>query len=56
MATLDTAIGNLEKALVRDTRKQGTNDWASRLEKGNKRGNMISHMMGDICTALPPMK
>ena len=33
IATLDTAIGNLKKALVRDTRKQGTNNWASRLQK-----------------------
>ena len=33
IATLDTAIGNLTKALVRDTTKAGTNDWASRLQK-----------------------
>ena len=33
IATLDTAIGQLKKALVRDTRKVGTDDWASRLEK-----------------------
>ena len=33
IATLDTAIGQLKKALVRDTRKIGTDDWASRLEK-----------------------
>ena len=33
IATLDTAIGNLKKALARDTRKQMTNDWASRLQK-----------------------
>ena len=36
IATLDTAIGNLKKALVRDTRKAGTNDWASRLQKVTK--------------------
>jgi len=33
IATIDTAIGYLKKALVRDTRKVGTDDWASRLEK-----------------------
>ena len=33
IATLDTAVGQLKKALVRDTRKMGTDDWASRLEK-----------------------
>ena len=33
IATIDTAIGNLKKALVRDTRKVGTDDWASRLQK-----------------------
>lgn len=33
IATLDTAIGNFKKALVRDTRRVGTDDWASRLEK-----------------------
>jgi hypothetical protein len=33
IATIDTAIGQLKKALVRDTRKVGTDDWASRLEK-----------------------
>ena len=39
IATLDTAIGNLKKALVRDTRKAGTNDWASRLQKVTKGPN-----------------
>ena len=29
IATIDTAIGNLKKALVRVTRKAATNDWAS---------------------------
>ena len=33
IATIDTAIGQLKKALVRDTRKVGTDDWASRLQK-----------------------
>ena len=33
IATIDTAIGNFKKALVRDTRKAGTDDWASRLQK-----------------------
>ena len=33
IATIDTAIGQLKKALVCDTRKMGTDDWASRLEK-----------------------
>ena len=34
ISTLDTATGQFKKALVRDTRKVGTDDWASRLEKG----------------------
>ena len=33
IATLDTAIGNLKKALARVARKQRTNDWASLLQK-----------------------
>ena len=33
IATLDVAIGKLKKARVSDTRKIGTNDWASRLGK-----------------------
>ena len=41
IATLDTAIGNLKKALARDTRKQGTNDWASRLEKVTRGQNNL---------------
>ena len=32
IATLDKAIGVLKKALARDTRKQGTHNWASRLQ------------------------
>ena len=41
IATLDTAIGLLKKALVRDTRKAGTNNWASRLEKVTKGQNNL---------------
>ena len=41
IATLDTAIGNLKKALVRDTRKVGTNNWASRLEKVTRGQNNL---------------
>ena len=33
IATLDAAIEQLKKQLVRDTRKLGINDWASRLQK-----------------------
>ena len=33
IATLDVAIGQLKRQLVRDTRKLGINDWASRLQK-----------------------
>ena len=33
IATIGVAIGRLKRALVRDTRKLGTNDWASRLRK-----------------------
>ena len=33
ISTLDNSIGNLKKALARDTRKQQTNNWASRLQK-----------------------
>ena len=36
IATIDIAIGNFKKALVRDTRKVGTNDWASRIQKVTK--------------------
>ena len=41
IATLDTAIGNLKKALARDARKQGTNNWASRLQKVTKGQNNL---------------
>jgi len=33
IATIDTAIGNLKKAMARDARKNQTNDWADRLQK-----------------------
>jgi hypothetical protein len=33
IATIDTAIGNLKKAMARDARKNQTNDWAERLQK-----------------------
>ena len=39
IATIDTAIGNLKKALVRVTRKAGTNDWASKLQQVTKGQN-----------------
>ena len=39
--TLDTAIGNLKKALACDTRKHGTNNWASRLQKVTKGQNNL---------------
>ena len=41
IATIDNAIGNLKKALARDTRKQGTNDWASRLQKVTQGQNSL---------------
>ena len=41
IATLDTAIGNFKKALARDCRDQGTNDWASRLSKVTAGQNRI---------------
>ena len=39
IATIDTAIGNFKKALVRDTRRLGTDDWASRIDKVTKGQN-----------------
>ena len=33
LATLDSAIGSLKKALARDLRKVQTDDWAARLDK-----------------------
>ncbi len=40
ISTIDVAIGYLKKALVRDTRRLGTDDWASRLQKVTKGQNM----------------
>ena len=39
IATIGTAIGNFKKALVRDTMRLGTDDWASRLDKVTKGQN-----------------
>ena len=33
IATLDVAIAQLKKQLARDTRRLGTDDWSSRLQK-----------------------
>ena len=44
VATLDTAIGNIKKALVRDTRNQGTNNRAGRLQQVTK-GQHICQLM-----------
>ena len=41
ISTLDAAIGNLKKAMVRDARKENTNDWADRLEKVTRGQNQI---------------
>ena len=49
IATIDTAIGNLKKALVRTTRKAGTNDWASKLQqvtKGQNNSPMEDYLEG----------
>ena len=46
LATLDNAIGNLKKALARDTRKNQTDDWASRLQKVIK--GQITYQMRNI--------
>ena len=47
LATLDTAIGNLKKALARVARKAGTNDWAALLQKVTK-GQTIPQKMENI--------
>ena len=41
MSALDSVIGLFKKALARDTRKQGTNDWASRLQKVTNGQNSV---------------
>jgi len=52
IATIDTAIGMLKKALVRDTRKVGTDDWASRLEKVTQGQN--NNPIDDYLEGVPP--
>ena len=52
IATLDTAIGQLKKALVRDTRKIGTDDWASRLEKVTQGQN--NNPIEEYLEGMPP--
>jgi len=54
IATIDTAIGQLKKALVRDTRKVGTDDWASRLEKVTQGQN--NNPIDDYLEGVPPAK
>ena len=49
IATIDTAIGNLKKALVRITRKAATNDWASKLQqvtRGQNNSPMEDYLEG----------
>ena len=52
IATLDTAINYLKKALVRDTRRVGTDDWASRLEKVTKGQN--NNPIDEYLEGMPP--
>ena len=54
IATIDTAIGQLKKALARDTRKVGTDDWASRLEKVTQGQN--NNPIDDYLEGVPPAK
>lgn len=54
IATIDTAIGQLKKALVRDTRKVGTDKWASRLEKVTQGQN--NNPIDDYLEGVPPAK
>ena len=54
IATIDTAIGNLKKALARDTRKLNTNDWASRLQKVTNGQNNIPNE--DYLEGIAPSK
>jgi hypothetical protein len=54
IATIDTAIGYLKKALVRDTRKVGTDDWASRLEKVTHGQN--NNPIDEYLEGFPPAK
>ena len=55
LATLDTAIGNLKKAQVRDTRKAGTNDSESRLQKVTQGQNGLPND-GECLHGAAPMK
>ena len=52
IATIDTAIGQFKKALARDTRKVGTDDWASRLEKVTRGQN--NNPIDDYLEGMPP--
>jgi hypothetical protein len=54
IATIDTAIGQLKKALVRDTRKVGTDDWASRLQKVTQGHNNTP--IDEYLEGVPPAK
>ena len=54
IATIDTAIGYLKKILVRDTRKVGTDDWASRLEKVTQGQN--NNPIDEYLEGVPPAK
>jgi len=54
ISTIDTAIGQLKKALVRDIRKVGTDDWASRLEKVTRGQN--NNPIDDYLEGVPPAK
>ena len=52
IATIDTAIGQLKKALARDTRKVGTDDWASRLQKVTQGQN--NNPIDEYLEGMPP--
>ena len=54
ISTIDTAIAQVKKALVRDTRKVGTDDWASRLEKVMRGQN--HNPIDDYLEGVPPAK
>jgi hypothetical protein len=54
ISTIDVAIGQLKKALVRDTRKVGTDDWASRLEKVTLGQN--NNPIDEYLEGVPPAK
>jgi len=54
IATIDVAIGQLKKALVRDTRKVGTDDWASRLQKVTQGQN--NNPIDEYLEGVPPAK